>query len=97
MAENGVESSAVEVGSGQANRSVFIREICGEKARRSGLVGTDGEEFDELGEDAVAVTAGEGEGELREEQAIGRADIVAATGDGKRQITTARGEGVEGG
>ena len=65
------------------------------KERKS--VGADGEEFDELGEDAVAVAAGEGEGELREEQAVGRADVVAAAGDGQREVAAAGGEGVKGG
>lgn len=50
-----------------------------------------------MGEDAIAVAAGEGEGELREEEAVGRADVVAAAGDREREVAAAGGEGVEGG
>ena len=34
---------------------------------------------------------------MREEQAVGRADVVAAAGDGEREVAAAGGEGVEGG
>ena len=55
----------------------------------------DGEELNKLSENAIAVAAGEGERELREQQTVGRPDVVAATGDGKREITTAGSERVQ--
>ena len=66
------------------------------RADTGSIGGTGSEEFQVLadsGEDAIAVAAGEGQGELREQQAVGGADIVAATGDGEREVAAAGGEG----
>src|SRR5690606_11949539 len=50
---------------------------------------------DQLREHAIAVAAGEGERELREEEAVWRADVEATAGDGERQITSTRRERVQ--
>ncbi len=56
-----------------------------------------GEEFDELGEDFVAVAAGEGEGGLGHEQAVLHVEIVAAAFDFEGEIPFVDGEVGQGG
>ncbi len=50
-----------------------------------------------MGEDVIAFAAGEGEGELGEEEAVRCADVVTTTGDREGEIALAGGERVEGG
>ena len=46
---------------------------------------------------AIAISAGEGQGELGEEQSIGRTDIEAPAIDGEGQITAPRRQKVQSG
>src|SRR4051812_28120787 len=47
------------------------------------LFRADGEQFDDLREDAIAVAARQRQSQLREQQTVRRADIVASAGDRK--------------
>ena len=51
------------------------------RATYSCLGGAVGEQLDELSQHMIAFAAGEGERELREQQAIRCTDVIAATGE----------------
>jgi hypothetical protein len=64
-------------------------------AGMSVLVRADGQELDQLREHAIAVAARERERQLRVEQPVAGADVVAAPVDRQRQIALPRGERVQ--